>query len=148
MLRFYRSPPKYDLYLAKIFNILVFIGIIIHYLFGIWIYGNPNLLTNRINDPLKNFFDTIKNSINSSAMSEFMKEIINRITVTHNILLGSFLVLIFVILILQVTLFQILSLIFSKSITKDETLESLERKNMEIGLGKSFKFILFKYFFN
>lgn len=135
VLRLYRSPPKYDLYLAKIFNVLVFTGIIIHYLFGIWIYGNPNLLTNRIEDALKSLSDTIKNSINSSGMSDFAKEVVNRITVTHNLLIDSFLALIFLMLILQFTLFKILSLIFSKSITKDETIESLERKNMEIGLG-------------
>lgn len=134
-MRLYRSPPKYDLYLAKIFNVLVFTGIIIHYLFGIWIYGNPNLLTNRIEDALKSLSDTIKNSINSSGMSDFAKEVVNRITVTHNLLIDSFLALIFLMLILQFTLFKILSLIFSKSITKDETIESLERKNMEIGLG-------------
>jgi len=135
VLRFYRSPPKYDLYIAKIFNALVFFGIILHYLFGIWIFGNPNILTNNVETALDSVATLMKSFINSDNLNGFNKEIVDRLTLPHNILCVIFLAIIIIILIFRLTFFPIFSYICGKKLSKREIIKKLERKNVEIGLG-------------
>lgn len=143
MLRFYRSPPKYDLYLAKIFNVLVFVGIILHYLFGIWIYGNPNLLTNNVETALDSISAQLNNLIGTENLTGFNKEVVKRLTLSHNILCLIFLAIIIIILFLRLTLFPIISWILQKRLSKEENFRKIERKNLEIGLGISKKILIF-----
>ena len=48
LLNFYKRPPQYDLYMSKLFNSVVLLGVVVHYIIAIWIYGNKNLLYNVI----------------------------------------------------------------------------------------------------
>ena len=137
-MRFYASPPKYDLYLAKIFNVLVFFGIILHFLFGIWVYGNPNLLTNDVQTALDSLSTTLNTLLEAENLSGFEKEVVNRLTLPHNILCLIFLAIIIVILFLRMTLFPILSWIMQKKLSKEEKFRMIEKKNLEIGLGNIF----------
>lgn len=110
-------------------------GIILHYLFGIWVYGNPNLLTNNTESTLDSLATTINNLIGTENLTGISKEVVKRLTLSHNILCLVFLSIIIVILLLRLTLFPIISWILQKRLSKEEKFRIIERKNLEIGLG-------------
>jgi hypothetical protein len=94
ILRYYRSPPHINLYMSKLFTFLIFLGIIIHLCFGIWIYGNKYILP--YND--KTFLDSISTIMGQylsqyAANSPFKQEVVRKLSLPHNIimliLLGS-----------------------------------------------------------
>lgn len=92
ILRFYRTPPHIDLYISRFFSILILLGIIIHYCFGIWMYGNKSILVdnsktslnlNSLTDQVKNIFKKSKDSM--------VADIADRVTYPHNVILFIFL---------------------------------------------------------
>jgi hypothetical protein len=102
LLRLYRSPPHFDLNISKMFNIIILIAIIFHFSFGIWIYGNSQILTNSNSTFLESIADWIKRNINIGTDS-FANEVLNRVTYSHNIIL---------LLMLGLTIFFLLFIVF------------------------------------
>jgi len=92
LLRFYRSPPKIDLFIAKLFDVIVLAGLILHYCFAIWMYGNDSILTSTSFDILNRIAEWIKNKIVSEDSAAV--EILKRLTFSHNIICFVFLCLV------------------------------------------------------
>lgn len=117
--------------MAKVFNIFIYIALIIHFLFGMWIYGNSKLLINT-DTFLKIISDNIKNLVTvTNDDNYYTNEIITRITLSHNLICLIFLALLIIIVILRYTVFSFFELICKKSKRR----EMVERKNMEIGIA-------------
>ncbi len=89
LLRFYRSPPKIDLFIAKLFDVIVLAGLILHFCFAIWMYGNDTILTSTSFDILNRIAEWIKNKIVSQ--DSVAIEILKRLTFSHNIICFVFL---------------------------------------------------------
>jgi hypothetical protein len=137
VLRFYRSPPKYSLSLLKSFYILIWIGIIFHYLIAIWIYGNPNFLLNNENAFTNKFSNSIKNILYDENLDSFWKEYIIRSTYSHNIICVVFLAIVLLVFILSNTLFRFIDCLIERKTSKEEIIKEIEEKNIEIGLGNN-----------
>ena len=101
ILRFYKKPPKTDIYIANLFNIIILFGMVIHYAFGIWTYGNKNILTDNSNSSLDVVSSWIKNLFQSQK-SSFSADIVDRITQPHNVLCFVFMILIFLVFLWRV----------------------------------------------
>lgn len=127
-MRFYRTPPKFDLSILKVFNIFIFFALILHLIFAIWVYGNPSLLTGQ-DTSLKVIQDLIKNLLTTS--DPLFDQIKFRVTTSHNILCLLFLILLILIVVLRFTLFSFLSLFC----TKEKRDGHVESKNLELGLA-------------
>ncbi len=102
LLRFYRSPPQIDLFVAKLFDVIILAGLILHYCFAIWMYGNETILTSGSYDILNKIADWIKNKIVSQ--DSIAIEILKRLTYSHNIICLIFLCLVLLIFIYNIFL--------------------------------------------
>jgi hypothetical protein len=111
ILRFYRNPPHIDLYMSKLFYFIILFGVIIHYCFGIWIYGNDQILTNSANTYLQSVSDWVKNLMHYEDKS-FAADVLNRITYGHNIIVLIYLCLLFVYFVIRVFLSDIFKHLF------------------------------------
>jgi hypothetical protein len=127
-LRFYRTPPKFDLSIINVFNIFIFFALILHLACGIWVYGNPSLLTGQ-DTSLKVISDLIKDLFQTS--DSFANQIKIRLTTSHNILCFLFLILLILIVILRLTVFSFLNLLC----TSKKRTAHIENKNLELGLA-------------
>jgi hypothetical protein len=101
VLRLYRNPPHIDLYVSKLFNIIIFVAIIIHCGIGIWIYGNEVILRDNNSSGLEIIADWIKNQFNLSNNS-FGAEILTRISYSYNILIILFLAIVLIVFLIKV----------------------------------------------
>lgn len=107
ILRFYKSPPKYDLYMSKIFNMIILFGIFLHFCFAIWIYGNPDILSSG----QKSFADSLSSDLNSLFNFQLNEkstayEVVRRITLPHNIILFVFLCSMLIVIALRILLLE------------------------------------------
>lgn len=134
ILRFYRTPPKYDMLIVKLFNILVFISLIFHYAFGIWIYGNPNFLDDHSKTALDTVSNFIKDIFNVSDDS-FAGEVVKRITMPHNILCLIFLSLIVFIILVRLTIYELIDVCGIQTRNKKMVQQKIDEKNVEAGLA-------------
>jgi hypothetical protein len=96
ILRFYKKPPHTDIYIANLFNIIILFGMVIHYGFGIWTYGNKNILTDNSSNSLAVVSSWIKNLFQVQK-SSFGAEVLDRITQPHNVICLVFMIVIFLI---------------------------------------------------
>ncbi len=101
VLRLYRNPPHIDLYVSKLFNMVILVGMIIHLCFAIWIYGNTHILSDSSTSALKSISDWIKNNFNLSSNS-FAAEVLTRISYSYNILILFILAIIILIFLSRV----------------------------------------------
>jgi hypothetical protein len=127
VLRFYRLSPKYDLYMAKIFNIFIMFAMIIHYCFGIWIYGNPNLFYDSNDSSFAFIKDLLLKYITSD--NAFVNNLIYRLILSHNIVCLFFLGLMLLVFMFRITLYSFIQIVCRKSKIKSNT------NNTDIGLG-------------
>jgi hypothetical protein len=112
VLRVYRTPPQINLYMTKLFIILLFLGVILHLGFSIWMYGNKYIMP--YSD--KTFLDQISNIVgeylNQYANDNFKAEVIRKITLPHNLILFIFLCFLVAIYILKKILYDPLHLLY------------------------------------
>jgi hypothetical protein len=111
ILRFYRNPAHIDLFMSKLFNHIILYGIIIHFCFGIWTYGNDQILTNSTNLYLESLSDLLKNLLKFEDKS-FEAEFLKRMTYTHNIIVLIFLLFLILYLIIRVFLLEFIKRLF------------------------------------
>ena len=96
LLRFYKMPPSTDLFIAKLFNIIILFAMVVHYGFGIWTYGNKNILVDNANTALTSVSTWIKNWFDVENGS-FAANVVERITLSHNIICLVFMCFIFLV---------------------------------------------------
>jgi hypothetical protein len=129
LLRYYKYPPSIDLYLDKVINIVIVCGLLLHFLFAIWIYGNTYIVSN--DDPelfgsVKNKFEKILNDLENDA--NFFSNSFKRFSYSHN----KFMLLIFI-LFLLIIIFRIFCWnIFAKKFCKKFISQIGQIKNLTI----------------
>jgi hypothetical protein len=135
-LRFYKLPPKYDLYMSKIFSYFIFVALFLHFLVGIWIYGNPQLLA----DDTSSSLDVLKELINKYFVSDnsFVQQIVVRISLPHNILCLIFLACIIVIFLARVSFYSFLRILCTQE-------DISNQQNLEIGIAMPVKSLYTNY---
>ena len=132
--QFYRMPPKYDLNITDQFSQFKTYGIILHFCFSIWIYGNPFLLIDvSFSNPTLhqgNFIETllIKNKNFGNALGK-------RIVLNHNIPLLIILILLILVRIIVIFLIVPLKALFCQ----EKNLSLNKTSNIEIGLAVPLK---------
>jgi len=92
VLRLYKSPPHIDLYVTKLFNIILLFAIIIHFVFAIWIYGNENYLSNTVNSGLSSISSWIQSYLKSDG--SIIVSFLYRLSFSYNIIISFLLILI------------------------------------------------------
>jgi hypothetical protein len=107
LLRFYRSPPHIDLFVAKLFDIILLFGLILHFCFAIWTYGNENILVSISVNLFEKIANWIRNEFQFQANSLGMN-ILDKITYSHNLICFIFLCLIVLIFLWKLFLSEIL----------------------------------------
>jgi hypothetical protein len=134
-LRYYRIPPQFDNFISNIFLNTVLFAILVHTLFGIWIYGNPYFLVDSsssssldvVGQYLRKFIDIKSGS--------YAAEIVSRLTTRHNGLMICLALLILLVIILKISIGDLIAYLFFCG--KEEHGDSLDEKdNVEIGTGK------------
>jgi hypothetical protein len=103
LLRFYRKPPNIDLFVAELFDIMILFGMILHFAFAIWMYGNKGILYSAPVKILDDIAEWIRYNIDAQDGS-YAAEIVNRITLTHNVICFIFLCVIVLIFIWNIFL--------------------------------------------
>ena len=113
ILRFYRTPPQMDLYISRMFTFYLYVGIMVHLCFGIWIYGNDLYFNSYESDiPFIQFFNKFLNhniSINSNTV---FYQIYRRLIKPHNIIMSLFLISIILFLLFSTIILDIFSFLF------------------------------------
>jgi hypothetical protein len=130
--KFYRKPRFFDLGISRNFMVIIMIGLVIHYLISIWVYGHPSFISSTDKNVLDTLSDYIKNLFKVSS-GIYEATIIARLTLPHNIICIIFVLFLILILIIRLTVFDILSLMCRNCYKKYINIDS---KNLEIGLGK------------
>ncbi len=128
-------PPKYDLSISTLFNIIIWFGLIWHYAFAIWIYGNPQILQDNSQSALDSIATYIKNLF-SVSVDSFSYEVITRMTLPHNILCLLYMIFLVVFIFIKLSLIELIELCYYQKIKKQIKKINVEEKNLEIGLGK------------
>lgn len=129
--QFYRMPPKYDLHIIDMFLDFTFFGIILHFFFAIWVYGNPYLLVDySFTDAEKNHNPNhLKPLLNKN--ESFWTVVFERLTLTHNLPLLMAVLFIIITKLIYVFLLHPLKTLFCPE--KDLSLN--KTSNIEIGLA-------------
>jgi hypothetical protein len=133
MLRFYRNPPHIDLYVSNIFTLIILFGVIVHFSFAIWIYGNGELLTDSSTSALSGISSWIKQYLTSSG-NTFAAEILTRISYSYNVLILFFLAIIVLLFIMRI--FYIDRLIYACFSCCDADMQKV--KDVNIYDGKTY----------
>lgn len=109
ILRFYRTPPHTDMFMSKLFSQLMLLGIIIHFCFGIWTYGDKQIffdsnsaLVKTINEYLDSIFGT--NILAPFSSTNFTATLKERILLPHNLIILVFLLIFFLIFLFKLVL--------------------------------------------
>ena len=135
MFRFYRKPRFFDLSIAKTFQLVILISLILHYLIAIWIYGHPSFILNN----QQNFLDYLSNYINTIFQNQqdtYLNLIIKRLTLSHNVICIIFALFLIFVFFIRITVYNLI-VVMCKSCKKKLEYKKLEKKNLEIGLGKT-----------
>lgn len=111
-MRFYRTPPQYDLYLSRTFNYVISFATFFHLCFAIWIFGNPDIFatSNASLNFLAKFSDQLTDS--SIFTSEIGFEIKRRLRIGHNIILLILLILLIAFVLVRLVFYDLLKLLF------------------------------------
>jgi hypothetical protein len=117
----------------------IFLALVLHFCFGVWIYGNPSFFENYSNNILNVFSNKIQNLIHTD--DSFVIEILKRLTLSHNLICVFYLGLLLLIIIFRFTIFPF----FYLFLKKNKNLEYIEKKNMEIGLAIPMKHLSKSY---
>lgn len=136
ILRLYRNPPHIDLYVSKLFNMIILVAMIIHYCFAIWIYGNEKILSDSTNSNLNGISDWIKNRFNLSNES-FGAQILTRISYSYNVLILFFLAIVVIIFLIRFLYLDYI--IFACCKFCDPNLQKVKDVNLYDGKNYSFK---------
>lgn len=92
ILRFYRKPPHIDLYISRFFSILILFGVILHYCFAIWMYGDKYILVDNSKTAIESISIRVK-TIFSNSKNSLVGNIAERVAYAHNLVLFVFLLL-------------------------------------------------------
>lgn len=103
LFRYYQYPPNIDLFLDTYCNIVILFGMVIHFAFGIWMYGNETIISK--DDP--GWFGDVQEKIakaleSVTTSSSYYSNAFSRILYTHNILMLIFLVIVILALIYRI----------------------------------------------
>lgn len=129
--QFYRMPPKYDLHILDMFLDFTLVGIILHFCFAIWVYGNPYLLVDySFTDAQINHSPNYLKSLLIKNKS-FWAVVFERFTLIHNLPLVLAVLLIIIAKLIYTFLFHPLKALFCPE--KDLSLN--KTSNIEIGLA-------------
>lgn len=88
------------------------------------------------------FSNSIKEYFINEDMNPTLKELIIRSTYSHNIICVIFLTIVLLVFILSNTLFRFIDCLFERKVSKEENIKEIEKKNVEIGLGIPFNFLV------
>lgn len=124
ILNFYKNPPHTDLYINKIFNIIILFGMFFHYCFAIWVYGNKNILTDNSNSMLSQISTWIQNLFKFTDNS-YATQVLDRITYGHCIVCLIFLCLIFIFIVIRLFFIELFMMCCCKCETKHEKPKSV-----------------------
>jgi hypothetical protein len=130
--RYYRKPRYFDIGMSNNFMIIIMVGLIIHFLISIWVYGHKSFISSTDKNVLDTLSEYIRNLFKVSS-GTYEAEVIARLTLPHNVLCIIFVLFLILILVLRLTLFNIISLMCKNCFKKYINIDS---KNIEIGLGK------------
>ncbi len=133
ILKFYKNPPRIDLYISRLFDLIIIFAIIVHYGFGIWTYGDSSILTDNSNTAIKAVSDWVKNLFTTN--DSFAQEILKRITYSHNVICFAFLIIVFVYFIFKLFFVGLIMDKLCKCFDYDYT----SVKDVDIYDGKKFK---------
>ena len=109
--RYYRRPPNYDSKFVKFFLWIVFLGIICHCVFAIWIFGNSSYFSEPSQSLFPSVIENIKTLFASDGNTLFI-EIWLRVTTFQCLLIVFFLLLIFLISFFHVVIIKSLAQLF------------------------------------
>ena len=126
VLRYYRLPKQFDVYITKVFINIVLICIVFHLLMGIWIYGNPYLLIDKSSstlDSLGSYFSSFVSVKDDS----YINQIAYRFSTKQNAVMLIFLILLVLGLIIK---FIFSNLVLSmSSCCNQKSVMNLDRKS-------------------
>lgn len=139
LLKFYRTPPQYDIKLSKYFNLVIIMALIIHLCFGIWVYGNDDILTS---DNTPDYLSSIQSFVNNLSIldNSIGYELKRRISLPHNLVLFLLLLIIIIFSILKLIVFDVLKIICSCCITDKVEVDNNENTADDIVLHKAIQF--------
>jgi hypothetical protein len=150
ILRFYKTPPQMDLYLSKMFELYIYILVIIHLCFGIWIYGNNAYFDEHVSDIgfIRYFNDLINIQIKNfqeddpNFKTSFSFEIIRRMIKPHNIFMIIFLILVILYYLFSTIIIYVLKFILCTKYWKCEFNKKNKFKTYENIYESKFNFFL------
>lgn len=120
----------------RIINIIA-LFIVIHMLFGIWIYGNPHLLNDESESNFLNITNFLRDFVKVSSDS-YLNQIVKRFTDNHNIIMLAALIVIFLMLVFKLTLVELFLSCLRKS-NSFANRSNEKRNNLDIGISKFIK---------
>ena len=140
ILRFYRTPPHTDLYISKLFNQIILLGIIVHFCVGLWIYGNKQIFYDGNSTSLNGFSDFLTNNlnINLNFSNYFANTLREKILLPHNLLYFLFLIVFFIIFLFQFFLKKFLGFIFCVNFCNLNCTKKNKLKKSKLFKGKFF----------
>ncbi len=106
VLNIYKKPPHIDLYVSKVFNYLIYLAIVLHISFSIWMYGNKYILVDSSSTFMDKLVEIFKEYLNIYADNEFKYEVLMKITLPHNIILLAFLAFLIVCFLFKITFYN------------------------------------------
>lgn len=119
ILRYYKNPPRYDLKIAKIFSNFLYFAIVLHFLFAVWTYGQPDLLVNILTheEETKSVWGRIK----------------KRVCLKHNLIIDVVFIILVIVTIIK---FLFMNGIFDCCCKKKNVvIDKIVNTNAEIGLA-------------
>lgn len=130
-LRFYKTPPQYDLYLSTSFNYVILASIFLHLVFAIWIFGTPEIFSTGSSG--LGFLSSISNYVNDLSVfnNSTGTEIGRRLSLSHNLILLALLILLVLFVLIRIIFVDIFRLIFFCCI-KEEILLDLTEEDIRI----------------
>ena len=103
LFRYYQYPPNIDLFLDTYCNMVILFGMVIHFAFGIWMYGNEMIISKEDPGWFGDVQEKIAKALESMTTSDsYYSNAFSRILYTHNILMLIFLAIIILALIYRI----------------------------------------------
>lgn len=145
LFKFYRQPPKYDLYLSYIFNSIIILSLIFHLCFSIWIYGNPDYF--KTSDTFLVFLNNVSDYVNNFNVFSYGigQEITYRTTRKHTLILFVILVILLACIFIKFFFINIIKLLYYSFFNKDYKTKIISDNNMPIHKALGFN-ILYKQY--
>jgi hypothetical protein len=141
--RYYKKPPQYDLYLARTFHGILLVGMILHYLLAIWIYGQPSIISNNSSTAL-DFLARYIQGLFVVSQNSYAGNVVRRLTLPHNILCIIFGLVLIGYIIVRWTVIDLI-FAFGRKVYAQLQILHKEKQTIEIGLALPLKDLFKNY---